>query len=199
MKGMIRLLIAAAIVTLSAGPLMAASVTLTSGAHVSATDHAQPSAAKTAATVLGYGLAVFGAIKVKDTAAISAKYVQRAGAAAKDYTDGVASAGGDWETGAKNGEQNFEQGIQEAIADKRYGKGISGSAGKYVANATKLGGTRYGPGVTNGQGAYTQGVQPYLDKLKSLQLPPKGPRRSPQNQQRANMVALELGKLKTGK
>jgi hypothetical protein len=83
--------------------------------------------------VLGYGLAVFGAIKVKDTAAISAKYVQRAGAAAKDYTDGVASAGGDWETGAKNGEQNFEQGIQEAIADKRYGKGISGSAGKYVA------------------------------------------------------------------
>jgi hypothetical protein len=42
-------------------------------------------------------------------------------------------------------------------------------------------------------------VQPYLDKLKSLVLPPKGPRRSPQNMQRANMVALELGKLKTGK
>lgn len=139
------------------------------------------------------------AIKVKDTATIAQKFVTRAGAATKDYGDGVASAGGDWEAGAKAGEQNYEQGVNESIADKRYGKGVTGSAGKYVANATKLGTQRYGPGVQNAQGAYQTGVQPYLDKLKSLQLPPKGPRRSPQNQQRANMVALELGKLKTGK
>jgi hypothetical protein len=139
------------------------------------------------------------AIKVKDTGTIAQKYVTRAGAATKDYADGVAGAGGDWEAGARNGEPNYVAGVQEAIGDGRYGKGIAGSAAKYVANATKLGANRYGPGVQNGQQAYVTGVQPYLDKLKSLQLPPKGPRRSPQNQQRANMVALELGKLKTGK
>lgn len=138
-------------------------------------------------------------IKVKDTAAIAAKYVNRAGAATKDYSDGVANAGGDWEAGAKAGEQNYVAGVQEAIGDGRYGKGVTGSASKYTQNATKLGANRYGPGVQNAQGAYQTGVQPYLDKLKSLTLPPKGPRRSPQNQQRANMVALELGKLKTGK
>jgi len=138
------------------------------------------------------------AIKVKDTSAVAAKYVARAGVATKDYSDGVANAGGDWETGAKNGEQNFVQGVQDAIQRGAYGKGVSGSASKYVANATKLGATRYGPGVQNGAAAYQAGVQPFLDKLKSLTLPPKGPRRSPQNQARANMVALELGKLKTG-
>jgi len=50
--------------------------------------------------------------------------------------------------------------------------------------------------VAQGTDAWARGVQPAFDKLKSLQLPPKGPKRSPQNQQRANMVALELGKLK---
>jgi len=198
MKATIRVLLVALVVTLSAGPLMAASVTLTSGAHLTDAAPAPSSPAAGVLKLLGYGLAVFGAIKVKDTGAIAAKYVARAGVATKDYTDGVSNAGGDWETGAKNGEGNFEQGVQDAIQRKAYGKGVNGSAGKYVANATKLGAQRYGPGVQNGAGAYQTGVQPYLDRLKGLNLPPKGPRRSPQNQARANMVAQELGKLKTG-
>lgn len=193
-----RLALIALAVTLAAGPLSAASVSLTRGTHLSAPEAPRGSLLGSLAKLAGYGLAAFGAIKVKDTSAVAAKYVARAGVATKDYTDGVASAGGDWETGAKNGEGNFEQGVQDAISRKAYGKGVSGSAAKYVANATKLGATRYGPGVQNGAAAYQSGVQPYLDKLKSLNLPPKGPRRSPQNGARANMVALELGKLKTG-
>jgi hypothetical protein len=199
MRIITRLALVLLTVLLAGGPILAAPLSLTAGTHVSAGDTAQASPLRVLGALAGYGLAVFGAIKIKDTATIAQKFVSRAGAATKDYSDGVASAGGDWEAGAKNGEQNFEQGIQEAITDKRYGRGVNGSAGKYVANATKLGSQRYAPGVQNAQAAYQTGVQPYLDKLKSLQLPPKGPRRSPQNQARANMVALELGKLKTGK
>lgn len=198
MKLFTRLALIGLALTLTAGPLTAATVTVTSGAHLTAPATPASAVLVSVAKFLMYGVAVFGTIKVKDTSAVAAKYVQRASAASKDYADGVASAGGDWETGAKNGEGNFEQGVQDAIARKAYGKGVSGSASKYVANATKLGAGRYGPGVQNGASAYTTGVQPYLDKLKSLQLPPKGPRRSPQNMQRANMVAAELGKLKTG-
>jgi len=146
---------------------------------------------------LGGGLVVFGAIRIKDTATLATKWVRNAGNAAGDYKSGVEQAGADWETGAKNGETNFEQGVQDAIAKKRYGRGISAAgAGKYTANASKLGAVRYAPGVQNAQEAWSRGVQPALDKLKSLTLPPKGPRRSPQNQQRAAMVAIELGKLK---
>lgn len=193
-----RLALIALVAILTAGPLSAASVSLTSGAHLTAPTSTTSSPLTTVATTLGYLFAFGMAIKVKDTSAVAAKYVQRAGAASKDYADGVAAAGGDWEQGAKNGEQNYVQGTQDAIARGAYGKGVTGSASKYVANATKLGANRYGPGVQNGVGAYTAGVQPFLDKLKSLQLPPKGPRRSPQNMQRAQMVAAELGKLKTG-
>lgn len=198
MRLMIRLALVALVLTLTAGPLTAASVSLSAGAHLTA----QPASGSTVSKVLGslgIGALVVGmAIKVKDTATIADKYVKRAAVATGDYTAGVQNAGGDWEAGAKNGEPNFELGVQDAIQRKAYGKGVNGSAGKYVQNAVKLGATRYGPGVQNGVGAYQAGVQPYLDKLKSLTLPPKGPRRSPQNQQRANMVAAELGKLKTG-
>lgn len=198
MKLFARLALIALAITLTAGPLTAASVSLTSGAHLTAPTDTKSSTASSVLKLLVYGIAAFGAINVKDTAAIAKKYVDRAGVATKDYTDGVQGAGGAWEAGAKNGEQNFVQGVQDAIQRGAYGKGVNGSAGKYTANAVKLGGTRYGPGVQNGAGAYASGVQPYLDKLKSLNLPPKGPRRSPQNQARANMVAMELGKLKVG-
>lgn len=197
MRILTRLALIATVLILTAGPLSAATLSLSSGAHLSA-PAGPASTAIAVVKVLAYGLAVFGAIQVKDNSAIAAKYVARAGVASKDYTDGVANAGGAWETGAKNGEGNFEQGVQDAIQRKAYGKGVTGSAGKYVANATKLGAVRYGPGVQNGAGAYQAGVAPYLEKLRSLVLPPKGPRRSPQNQQRANMVAAELGKLKVG-
>jgi hypothetical protein len=198
MKLFARLALILVLVTMAVGPLTAATVSLSSGAHLTAPTGTTGSAVLAVVKVVAYGLAVFGAIQVKDNSAIAAKYVARAGVASKDYTDGVANAGGAWETGAKNGEGNFEQGVQDAIQRKAYGKGVTGSAGKYVANATKLGAVRYGPGVQNGAGAYQAGVAPYLEKLRSLTLPPKGPRRSPQNQQRANMVAAELGKLKVG-
>jgi hypothetical protein len=139
---------------------------------------------------------VFGAIRIKDTSSLAAKFVQRASAAAGDYTTGVQAAGSDWEANSKAAEQSYGQGVQDAIAKGRYGRGISAAgASKFVANATKLGAQRYPTGVQNAQDAWAKGVQPALDKLKSLTLPPRGPRRSPQNQQRANMVALELGKL----
>lgn len=198
MRTLIRVSLVALVVTLTGGPLLAAPLSLTAGPTLGAPTHGRTSLLTSVAKLAAYGLAVFGAIKVKDTAAAAQKYVTRAAAAAGDYKTGVASAGGDWETGAKNGEPNFEQGVQDAIVRKAYGKGVTGSAAKYTANATTLGAARYPSGVQNGQQAYATGVQPFLDKLKSLQLPPKGPRRSPQNQARANMVALELGKLKTG-
>lgn len=152
--------------------------------------------------LIGLSLAVFGSItRMKDGAAIASKYVTRASSAAKDYGDGVSGAGSDWQSHSMASETSWEQGTQQAITDKRYMRGIDGKAAKYVGNATKLGTQRYPQGVANAQAAYQAGAQPYFDKLKGIasQLPPRGPRRSPQNQQRSNMVAVELGKLKVGK
>jgi hypothetical protein len=199
MRILTRLSVVLAVLMLAAGPIVAAPLTPPlSPTLTSASTPAAGVACAVLALALG-GLAIGMAIKVKDNATITKKFVTRAGAAAGDYKAGVEGAAGDWETGAKAGEGNYEQGVQEAIADKRYGRGITGSAGKYRDNASKLGAQRYVPGIQNAESAYGSGVAPYLEKLRSLTLPPKGPRRSPANQQRANMVALELGKLKTGK
>jgi hypothetical protein len=154
----------------------------------------QPGDALRVAPLLGMG------IKVKDTGAIAAKFKQRASGAAQDYAAGVQGAGGDWEAGARAGESNYEQGVQDAIGRKAFGKGVSaaGSA-KYVENATKLGTQRYPQGVANAEGAYARGAQPYLDTIKSLTLPPRGPKGSAQNQTRADAVAKALRMVKTGR
>lgn len=198
MRTLQRLALILVLCTVAGGPLLAAPVLSPSGpAWTTPTLPATP--LSTLAKVLaGAGAVVVGINIRKDTGTLAQKFVTRAGAAVGDYKAGVQAAGGDWETATKAAESSYEQGVQESIAQKRFGKGVSGAGGKYQKNATELGATRYQPGVANAQGAWAAGVSPYLEKLKSLQLPPKGPRRSPQNQQRANMVALELGKLRTG-
>lgn len=191
-----RLIVALLAALLGAGPALAAAPLHASTPSIGS-PHAPASTAGKLATLLGAGLAAGMAIKIRPTNELAQKYRTRAGAAQGDYKSGVEGAGADWEAGAKAGEGNYEAGVQEAIGKKRYGRGVSAAgAGKYVKNAVDLGVARYPTGVAQGTDAWQRNVQPSLDKLKSLSLPPKGPKGSPQNQQRAAMVALELRKLK---
>jgi hypothetical protein len=196
MRHLARLAVSLAVVTLTAGPLFAAPVSLHAGASLGPVSAPSSSSTlgKVAAVIAGAGLAV--GIAVKDTSSIAKKFVQRASQAAPDYTSGVQGSGGAWESATKNSEANYEQGVQAGIARKAFGKGVQGSGGKFETNAVKLGAQRYPQGVQNAEGAYAAGFQPYADTLKGINLPPRGARRSPANQQRANMVALELGKKK---
>jgi hypothetical protein len=138
--------------------------------------------------------------QMKDTGTLAGKWSTRASAASTDYASGTAAAGGAWETGAKAANQAWKDGTQQAIAKDRFSSGVNGSGAHYQARVAEVGTTRYGPGVQaqSAQAAWARNVDPYLQRIKSLQLPPRGARRSPANQARANMVAQELGKLKAG-
>jgi hypothetical protein len=199
MRLVARLLVLFAVVTLTAGPLLAAPVSLNAGPTVSAPHSSTASPLGTLAKLVGSGVIGFGAIRIADTAKLAAKFKSRAGAAVNDYKDGVAAGAGEWEGATKAAKDSYAQGVQEAISDNRFERGVNGSSEKYRKNATELGATRYVPGINNAEGAWASGVAPFLDKLKGLQLPPRGPRRSPQNQQRSNIVQAELGKMATGK
>jgi len=193
-----RLIVLATVEILLISPTVGMPALHAASLSVQAPTHAS-SPVSTPLAWLGGALAIGMAIKVKDAATVAAKYKTRASAAAPDYKAGVQSAGADWEAGARAGEGNYEQGVQEAIGKKRYGRGIAAAgASKYVNNSVNLGASRYPSGIANAEAAYTQGIQPVLQRIAGLNLPPKGPRRSPQNQARANMVALELGKMKDG-
>lgn len=187
------------VLAFGAGPVLAAPLYSSTGAAASAP--AAPSTVRSLAVTIAYGLSLgaFGITIRKDTASMAKKFVRNAGQAQGDYKDGVANAGGEWEQRTKEAETSYEQGVQESIADKRFGRGVAGSAGKYQANASTLGSQRYAPGVANAEGAWQRGVEPSIAALKSLNLPPRGPRRSPANMDRANAVARALGAVKTGR
>lgn len=194
-----RVLAIALVAVLSLAPLTAAPLELHAGAVLSSPSPAPGAAPGRALLALLAGALALGITIRADAGAIAAKFAKRAAGAQGDYKDGVSNAGQSWEAGARAGADNWEQGLNEAIADGRFEKGVQGKAGKYQANATALGPQRYAQGVQQASGAYQTGVQPYLDVLKSLTLPPRGARRSPANMQRANAVALALGNRKTGK
>ncbi len=138
------------------------------------------------------------AIRIKDTASLARKFIQRAAAAAGDYKDGVQAAGQDWATNTEASEDIYEAGVQGAISDKRFGKGVrAAGAVKYTEKATTLGAQRYPAGVQAAESAWSKGVGPFLDVIKGLTLPPRRPKGDPANYARAQFVgeALRAAKL----
>lgn len=136
------------------------------------------------------------AIRMRPIGELAKKFGDRARAAAPDYKIGVEAAGADWEQNTVAGEQNYVDGVNAAIGRKAFGKGVRASgAAHYVKRASDLGSVRYGPGIQAGTDRWATNFLPFAQALASMTLPPPGPKRSPQNQARANFVAAELGKM----
>jgi len=199
MRVMAKALIVLVVLTLTAGPLLAAPVSLSRAPVWSTPTHPGSPIVSTLVQLLGAGVAVFGLTVKKDIGTIAQKFVTRAQAAAGDYKTGVQGAGGKWETNAAAAEPAYDAGVQAAIASKRFVKGIGGKGGKYQTNAVNLGSQRYGPGVANAQDAYSKGMAPVLQTLASINLPAKSFRGSPQNQARSNVVSTALAALRANK
>lgn len=140
------------------------------------------------------------AIRVKAIGDIAKKFVRNAQTAAPDYTEGVRAAGADWESNTVAGAANYSAGVQQAIADGRFERGVrdAGSA-KFVARASTLGAQRFGPGVAAAEPDFVKGAGPYLQTIAGLTLPPRRPKGDPGNMERANAVAQALRRQKVGK
>lgn len=124
-------------------------------------------------------------MRVRSAAESAAKFKTRAAAASQDYANGVRGAGGRWAAGAEASEEAWATGTQEAIAQRRFGKGVrKAGAAKYEQNATTLGPQRFSQGVANAEGAYSAGVAPFIAAMSSATLPVKGSRGSAGNMAR---------------
>lgn len=136
------------------------------------------------------------AIKVKDAGSVAAKWKTRASAASGDYAAGVQGAGADWEAKSAAAEDVYKQAVTQAASTGQYGRGVRGSAGKYTKNATTLGPQRFQAGVANAQDAMAGAIGPVLQTIAGLTLPPRGVKGT--NQERSNIVATALRKMKVG-
>ncbi len=123
--------------------------------------------------------------QVRSAADSAKKFVTRASAAQPDYASGVANAGGRWQAGAEAANDAFKQGVQDALADDRFVRGVrKAGAAKYQMNASKLGPDRFRTGVANAEGAYSQGVSPFISAMQGFDYGPRGARGSATNRSR---------------
>lgn len=196
MSRLFKLLLVLMLVGSAAGPALTAPLVLTGRtATLSASASGAPSSPWRSLLRFA-GVAALG-LTVKATSDAAAKFVSRAAAAAPDYGKAVGTAGQHWLDQTTAADGNWAAGVNAAATAGRFKSGVvkKGST-KYQTNASTLGAQRYGPGVQNAQNAYAAGVDPYLQLLKGLNLPARGPKG--QNAARANAVAVELRKKKVG-
>jgi hypothetical protein len=116
------------------------------------------------------------------------KYAQVTPTRQQYYQTGVQGAASKWQAGVDISESVWGQGVQQAIADRRYSSGVSGKGNTYATRAATIGAPRWGQGVAAAEPAYEQGVARFFQVLSALNLPARGPVGSPQNLQRVQMV-----------
>ena len=106
-----------------------------------------------------------------------AKWARRAGAAGSDYQAGVASPRTSQSGAAIASKELYAQGVNAAIAQGSYEKGLAKSGdAKWQKGVREKGVSRYSQGVTGAQDEYGAGFRPFVSALESLDLGPKGPK-----------------------
>ncbi len=126
--------------------------------------------------------------KVKPLADIAAKFVRRASTAGEEYRQGIQRVG-DWQQSTAAAADNYESGIQAAIANERFQKGVSKvSNEEWRSKAIAKGGANYGSGVRLAEKDFADGYAPYRAIVENVTLPPRGPKGSPENYERVRMI-----------
>lgn len=106
-----------------------------------------------------------------------------------DYQAGIESPRKDWETATSASEDAYQAGVTQAIAEKRFGKGVRrAGTDKWQSNALQKGAQRWGPGVAMAEAAFAAGYAPIRDAIERVTLPPRFARRDPRNLNRVKAI-----------
>lgn len=134
---------------------------------------------------------------IRPLSVILEKWRQRAQAATPAYTDGVSDPKVRWAGPAAEAAGAWAEGVQAAIANDRFRKGVDAAGdGKWRDNAIRKGVPRYGQGIRESGDAYSKGFAPYHSALGSLVLPPRYARRDERNIARFLAVRDEMIRVK---
>ncbi|MBA7539135.1 hypothetical protein ES705_31414 [subsurface metagenome] len=107
----------------------------------------------------------------------------------EDYRAGVESPRKDWEAATAASEDSYNAGVTQAIAEKRFGKGVrAAGTEKWQRGAIEKGTMRWGPGVAMAEAQYAAGFGPIRDAIERVTLPPRYARRDPRNLNRVKAI-----------
>lgn len=111
----------------------------------------------------------------------------------QDYQEGVENPRRDWATAAAASESAYESGVTQAIAKKRFGKGVKAAGTEtWQRGAVEKGTQRWGPGVVLSEAKYARNFAPYRDAIERATLPARYARRDPRNLDRVKAVVNAL-------
>jgi len=115
----------------------------------------------------------------------------------EDYRFGVENPRRSWVSATAASEPAYEAGVTQAIAKKRFGKGVKAAGDDtWQRGATEKGTARWGPGVTLAQDKYARNFAPFRDAIERVTLPPRFARRDPRNLQRVAAIVNALSAAK---
>ena len=136
-------------------------------------------------------------VKTKPLDYIVGKWTRRVEAATPDYEYGIKNPRKDWAEETKKAEAAWADGVQKAISEGRFVKGVE-SAGtkKWQEKALKVGVKRYSEGVRAAKDDYKAKMAKILEILAGIELPPRGPRGDPRNYDRVKVIGDALHKAK---
>jgi hypothetical protein len=130
---------------------------------------------------------------IKPIGTSAAKYKKNAANAGPDYKIGIETTPKDWAGNTAAAEPSYNTGVQAAIGRGAFGKGVTktGTAG-WKRKALAVGPTRYVAGIQQFGDNWLPGFTPFQETIAALQLPPKGPKNSPENYARVPAIGNAL-------
>lgn len=134
---------------------------------------------------------------IAPTDAIGSKWARVTPQRSPDFENGVRNPRRDWAQATAAAAPQWEAGVQAAIVNKSFGKGVakSGTAQWQAATLDK-GVPRWGQGVALAEQKYVDGFKPYRDAIERTTLPQRFARRDPRNLLRVKAIVDALTKVK---
>ncbi len=139
------------------------------------------------------GLLPFVAIEVPSAAEIADKWARVTSGRQQDYQQGVGRTNpANFEAAAVAAAPTWQAGVNQAAAENRFATGLAGAGARWKRKIDAVGASRFGTGVTAAKEDMNAGVGPYVDALRGITLPPRGPRGDPGNNNRVDLVTSTL-------
>lgn len=131
--------------------------------------------------------------EIKSMSAIVEKWTRVTPGRSEDYRLGVTNPTKDWKTKTLAAKEAHKAGIQKAIAEDRFAKGVNKSSTDiWRVKALSKGVNRFGEGVGLAGPDYDKGFAPYRAVIAGLTLPPRYAKGDPRNLARVKVIAEAL-------
>ncbi len=137
------------------------------------------------------------ALRIKPTADIGQKFIKVTPGRVDEYVIGTSDPTVKWQEPTAQAAGNYSEGVQQAIANKAFEKGVARAGDEdWRAGVSGKGKDRFGPGVRGALDRYTKGFDAFRNAIERTTLPVKGIKGSAQNSERSAAMQRVLHETK---